>query len=41
VDAADLSAFSAGCNVPHCIVDTTDGAGGEALAGVEALLDVE
>lgn len=41
IDAPDLAAFSQGCNVPHCVVDTTEGAGGEALAGVEALLDVE
>jgi tripeptidyl-peptidase-1 len=41
IDAEDLANFASGCGVDHVEVNTVTGAGGEALAGVEALLDVE
>jgi hypothetical protein len=41
IDDQDLSNFASGCGVSHVEVDTVIGAGGEVLAGVEALLDGE
>ena len=41
IDDEDLSNFASACGVSHVAVDTVVGAGGEVLAGVEALLDVE
>lgn len=38
---ADLANFASGCGVGHVAVNTVSGLGGRALAGVEALLDVE
>jgi tripeptidyl-peptidase-1 len=41
VDQGDLDNFAEACGVDHVLVDTTEGAGGSAIPGVEALLDVE
>jgi len=41
LDDEDLSNFGKTCGVDHVEVDTTIGAGGELIPGVEALLDVE
>jgi tripeptidyl-peptidase-1 len=41
VDDEDLSNFASTCAVDHVSVDTTEGAGGNLMPGVEALLDVE
>jgi tripeptidyl-peptidase-1 len=41
VKDSDLANFRETCGVDHCEVDITEGSGGSAMAGVEALLDVE
>jgi tripeptidyl-peptidase-1 len=41
VDTTDLNNFATACGVDHVLVDTTQGAGGNTIPGVEALLDVE
>jgi len=41
IKTTDLDNFKSACNVPQVQIDTVVGLGGEALAGVEALLDVE
>ena len=41
VDDDDLVQFADGCGVAHVAVDETQGMGGSAIPGLEALLDVE